>query len=94
LQQVTLASPHTNPNCAADERSVSHAGQHVHDRQGERSAENLWSTIRHHTSSWSLLWRLLVLAVGITVLAGAGVALMWLLGMRIGIAGVEIAPVV
>lgn len=90
---MTLASPHTNPNRPADERSVAPADPHVHDRQGERSAENLWSTISHHTSSWSLLWRLLVLAVGVTVLLGAGIALMWLLGMRIGIAGVEIAPV-
>ncbi len=91
---MTLASPPTNPNGADDERSVSPADPHVCDRQGERSAENLWSTIRHHTSSWSLLWRLLVLAVGVTLVGGAGVALMWLLGMRIAIAGIEVAPAV
>jgi hypothetical protein len=92
LQQVTLASPPTNPNRADDERSVSAVDQHACDRQGERSGENLWSTIRHHTSSWSLLWRLLVLALGVAVLLAAGVTLMWLLGMRLGIGGFEVAP--
>lgn len=60
--------------------------------RGERPAENLWSMISHHTSSWSLLWRLLVLAVGLVALAAAATTLMWLLGMRIGIAGFEVAP--
>lgn len=54
--------------------------------------ENLWSTIRHHTSSWSLLWRLLTLALGFAMLLGAATVLMWLLGMKVGIAGFEVAP--
>jgi hypothetical protein len=66
---MTLISPLVNPNRAGGERSVSTADPHVCERPGERSAENLWSTIRHHTSSWSLLWRLLVLVVGIAVAA-------------------------
>jgi hypothetical protein len=66
---MTLISPLVNPNQAGGERSVSPADPHVCGRPGERSAENLWSTIRHHTSSWSLLWRLLVLVVGIAVAA-------------------------
>ncbi|MET8756871.1 hypothetical protein [Lentzea sp. NPDC004782] len=72
---MTLISPLVNPNRAGGERSVSPADPHVCERPGERSAENLWSTIRHHTSSWSLLWRLLVLVVGIVA---AAAALRWL----------------
>lgn len=89
---MTLASRPVTPNHADDERSVSPADAHACDRQGERSTENLWSTIRHHTSSWSLLWRLLVLAVGIAALLAAATTLMWLLDMRVGIAGFEVAP--
>lgn len=89
---MTLASRSGNPNHTSGERSVAPADQHANYGQDERPAENLWSTIRHHTSSWSLLWRLLVLALGLVTLSGAAIALMWLLGMRVGIAGIEIAP--
>ena len=61
-------------------------------RSDQRGQENVWSTIRHHTSSWLLLWRLLVLAVGIATLVGGAAVLLWFLGMRIGIAGFELAP--
>jgi hypothetical protein len=89
---VTLASRSAAQNHADDERSVAPAGQHACSRRGEGPAENLWSTIRHHTSSWSLLLRLLTLALGVAVLLGAATVLMWLLGMRVGIAGFEVAP--
>lgn len=56
------------------------------------SPENLWSTVRHHTSSWSLLWRLLTLALGLVVLLAAVAVLLWLLGLKIGIGGFEVSP--
>lgn len=90
---MTLASSSAAPNRADDERSVASADQHACVGQGERSAENLWSTIRHHTSSWSLLLRLLALVTGLVVLAGLVVALMWSLGMRFDAGVFEIAPV-
>jgi hypothetical protein len=89
---VTLASRSATQNHADDEWSVAPADQHVCFRRGERPAENLWSTIHHHTSSWSLLWRLLTLALGVAMLLGAATVLMWLLGMRVGIAGFEVSP--
>ncbi|KOV85726.1 hypothetical protein [Nocardia sp. NRRL S-836] len=89
---MTLASRSAATNHADDERSVVPADLHPCTRRGEGAAENLWSTIRHHTSSWSLLWRLLTLALGVAMLLGAATVLMWLLGMRAGIAGFEVAP--
>ena len=86
---MTLDSRPVDQNHVDDERSLAAADQRA---RGEQPAQNLWSTISHHTSSWSRLWRLLVLAIGLAALTAAGTTLMWLLGMRIGIAGFEVAP--
>lgn len=82
---MTVVDSPADPDHPTDERADLY-------RRGDRP-ENLWSTIRHHTSSWSLLWRLLVLVTGSATLAAAIVVLLWLLGVRVGIGAIEVAPV-
>lgn len=67
---------------------------HVSERVATRHAgDNLWSFLRHGPTSWAALARVFVCCLGLLILAGLLIGLLWLLGFRIGFGGiVDIGP--
>jgi len=75
-------APTREPSCSTSQVSRNHS-----------QADNVWSLLRHGTSSWAVLARLLVLLLGIMTVFGFAVSLVYLLDMQVAIAGVEIGSV-
>lgn len=83
----------------ADERSSESGHEQVQPRHPDRPAsreplvaattENFWSLLRHGTSSWAVLVRLLVLFFCLAALGGAALCLLWLLGVQVDIGPVQ-----